>query len=69
MAAGVINLNKARKTKARQDKERQAAVNRAVHGLTKEERETFERTKSLEQSRLAAHELKPAGPDSTGTKK
>lgn len=33
-----INLNKARKAKARSDKEKKAAENRARHGLSKSEK-------------------------------
>ena len=36
--AEIINLNRARKAKARADKETTAAANRAKHGRTKAER-------------------------------
>ncbi len=39
MTAEIVNLRKARKSKVRADKERQAAENRAVHGRSKAERE------------------------------
>ncbi|MFM2043193.1 MAG: hypothetical protein RLY86_1769 [Pseudomonadota bacterium] len=37
--AEIINLNRARKARQRQDKAKQAASNRAKHGLTKAERQ------------------------------
>lgn len=38
MTAEIINLRHARKQKARQEKQRQASSNRALHGETKEHR-------------------------------
>ncbi len=38
MTAEIVNLRKARKAKARADKEQRAAENRAVHGRSKAEK-------------------------------
>lgn len=38
MTADIINLRRARKAKARHDKERDAAANRALHGVSNAER-------------------------------
>lgn len=38
MTAEIINLRRARKAKVRQDKERNAAANRALHGRSKAQR-------------------------------
>ena len=66
MPADLINLRKARKARARADKEAQAAENRAKFGRTKAERQTKSATDDLTRRRLDAHqrapESKPAKP-------
>ena len=47
--AKVVNLNRARKAKARQDQKTQAERNRSVHGRTKAEK----RAAQVERDRLA----------------
>ena len=49
MTADIINLRKARKQKARAEKVRQAAENRAKHGQTKAARRHEEANKVLEE--------------------
>lgn len=55
--ADIINLRQARKNKARADKDRQAAENRAKHGRTKGEKQreaadTARVQRTLDQSKL-----------------
>ena len=52
--ADIINLNRARKAKARADNETRAAVNRAKHGRTKAER--LSEKAEAERLRIAAEE-------------
>lgn len=52
MSADVINLRRARKQKARSERERQAEANRLRFGRSKEERQQEAATKSLEDRRL-----------------
>lgn len=59
MSAEIVNLNKARKAKARADKEATAAFNRAKFGRTKAERlheasEDERRRRELDGARRAA---------------
>lgn len=42
MSAEIVNLRRARKAKARAEKEREAAHNRVVHGRSKVERQLSE---------------------------
>ncbi len=42
MTAEIINLRRARKAKAREDREKEATANRAAFGRTKAEREAAE---------------------------
>jgi hypothetical protein len=53
--ADIINLRKARKAKARAEKEAEAAENRAKHGRPKEERSQSEAAKDLLDRKLDAH--------------
>ena len=55
MTANIINLRKARKAKARSDKESQAEVNRAKFGRTKAERQKSEADAALKGRRLEQH--------------
>ena len=59
MPADLINLRRARKARARADKEKQAAENRAKFGRTKAERQTTSATGDLERRQLDAHQLDP----------
>lgn len=52
MTAHIINLRKARKAKARAEKEKQAAENRVKFGRTKHERETAGAVMKIDTSRL-----------------
>lgn len=53
--AGIVNLRQVRKQKARADKERVAAENRATHGRTKAERERERLLDQKATSFLDAH--------------
>ena len=68
MTAEIVNLRKARKAKARADKERQAAENRAVHGRSKAEKERSSLDKARVRRELdgARREGKPGGPADDG---
>lgn len=57
MPAEIINLNKARKAKARAEKEEQASRNRAKFGRPKAEREKAEKILQIERSRLEGTKL------------
>jgi hypothetical protein len=50
--ASVVNLNRFRKTKKREEAQQRAAENRALHGRTKKERRDVEA-----ERRRAEHEL------------
>lgn len=69
MADNVVNLNRFRKQKAREEKAKQAAINRVKHGRTKAQKEReradlARATKLLEGKRLE-HD---AAPDDDGEK-
>jgi hypothetical protein len=53
--AEIVNLRQARKAKAREDKQEQAAANRAKFGRTKAERELEAARKSLADKALERH--------------
>ncbi len=55
MTAEITNLRKARKLRARAEKERQAAGNRAKFGRSKAERDKTDKLADLERGRLEAH--------------
>ncbi|MEQ1578396.1 MAG: DUF4169 family protein [Hyphomicrobium sp.] len=72
MTADIINLRKARKAKARVDKDKQTAQNRVRFGRTKAERECTSLVLNLERSRLdgAKRTMQESDPDddpNTGT--
>jgi hypothetical protein len=52
MSADVISLRRARKARARAEKEAQATQNRIAHGRTKAERRRVDAVKNLEEKRL-----------------
>ena len=54
--AEVINLNRARKARARSEARDQAVHNRVRHGLTKAEKALAEAERKLAQRRLDDHE-------------
>jgi hypothetical protein len=55
----VVNLNKYRKLKARQEKQRLAEQNRGKNGVSSSERSLRERKKALDEKRLEGHKLEP----------
>jgi hypothetical protein len=63
--AKVVNLNKFRKQKAKQDREKQAEVNRRLHGRTKAERlQELKQKQRLETAVDGARLETPKDPDS-----
>jgi hypothetical protein len=61
--AEIINLRKARKAKARADKDAEAAENRAKFGRPKEERSQSEAAKDLLDRKLDAHRREDDEPE------
>ena len=59
--AEIINLRRARKAKARAEKETEAAENRAKFGRPKEERSQSEAAKDLLDKKLDAHRREDDG--------
>lgn len=57
--AEIVNLRQARKHKARSEKERVAAENRAIHGRSKSERERESLVESKATTFLDAHRRSP----------
>lgn len=57
--ADVINLKQTRKAKARLEKEKQAAQNRALHGQTKAEKQKRKREAEKAARSLDGHKLDP----------
>lgn len=55
--AKIINLNKKRKAKKKEDKEKKAAENRIKYGRTKEERKLAEATAKKEERKLDGHQI------------
>ncbi len=53
--ADILNLNRARKAKAKADAKKQASENRISFGRTKAERSLEEARRSLEAERLEGH--------------
>ena len=66
MTADILNLRRARKVRAREDKERRAAGNRAAFGVPKAEREASRAREEQMTVRLEAHRREDAHPDETG---
>jgi hypothetical protein len=64
MSADVINLRRARKHKARADKDQQAAENRVRHGRTKAEKLALRREADLQRTRHEGHR-RPDAPSTT----
>jgi hypothetical protein len=57
--AEIVNLRRARKGKARAEKEKAAETNRAVHGVTKPVKKLAEARTAKEKRDFAAHKLEP----------
>jgi hypothetical protein len=55
--AEIVNLNRARKTKARAEKEKTAQANRVAHGTPKVLRKLSQAQKNKAEQRLAGHRL------------
>ncbi|HET7086549.1 MAG TPA: DUF4169 family protein [Rhizomicrobium sp.] len=55
--AEIVNLNRARKAKARSEKEKTAGANRVLHGTPKHLRKLSEARKDKAEQRLSAHRL------------
>ncbi len=56
--AEIVNLNRARKAKAKKDRVQTAAENRARFGRTKAERQREEKTSEIEHRKLDQHRRK-----------
>ena len=55
----IVNLRRARKRQASATAEREAAANRLVHGLGKDERRRLKAEREAEAKRLDGHQLGP----------
>jgi hypothetical protein len=55
----VVNLNKYRKKKAREAKEKLAQQRKLQHGLSGSERSLIEKKRELENKRIDGHKLDP----------
>jgi len=55
----VVNLNKYRKKKAREGKEKASPQRRVKHGLSNAERSLLEKKRELENKRIDGHKLEP----------
>jgi len=55
--ADVVNLNRWRKAKARDEKSKQAEVNRVAHGRTKAEKQAARQEEQRRQAELDGHKL------------
>ena len=63
MGAEIINLNRARKAKARADKEKTAEANRVLHGTPKAVRNLGEARKNKADQALSGHRLEKGDGD------
>jgi hypothetical protein len=61
--SNILSLSKARKAKARADKDATAEQNRILFGRTKAERQQAKAEKALADKRIEAHRLTPKDPD------
>lgn len=62
----IVNLNKKRKAKKKEDKEKTAVENRIKYGRTKEEKKLAEAAADIDERKLDGHELvkgEDNGPD------
>jgi len=67
MSAEIVNLRRARKARARTDREKEAEANRAKFGRTKAERRQSDAETELADKRLDALKLTPQGTDEDGS--
>jgi hypothetical protein len=61
--ADILSLSKARKAKARAEKDAAARQNRILFGRTKAEKLKDKAEAALAERRIGAHRLKPGEPD------
>ncbi len=61
--AEIVNLNRARKAKARAEKEKTAAANRVLHGTPKVVRNLAEARKDKADQSLSSHRLEKDADD------
>jgi hypothetical protein len=61
--AEIVNLNRARKAKARAEKARQAEANRVVHGTPKAIRKLSEAKNDKAEQALSGHQLNSSDDD------
>ena len=61
--AEIVNLNRARKAKARAEKARQAEANRVTHGTPKAIRKLSDAQKDKAEQRLSSHRLEKGEDD------
>lgn len=61
--AEIVNLNRARKAKARAEKARQAEANRVTHGTPKAIRKMSDAQKDKAEQRLSGHRLEKGEDD------
>jgi hypothetical protein len=61
--SNILSLSKARKAKARADKDATAEQHRILFGRTKAERQQAKAEKALADKRIEAHRLTPKDPD------
>ena len=61
--AEIVNLNRARKAKARTEKGRQAEANRVTHGTPKAIRKLSQAKKDKAEQRLSGHKLNSSDDD------
>lgn len=59
MTADIVNLRRARKAKARVDRGREAAANRAAFGRSKAEKEKTGAARRLAERKIDAHRREP----------
>ena len=64
--ADIINLRRARKAKARAEKEAEASENRARFGRTRREQMSTDATRDLQDRKLDAHRRDGPGEDPAG---
>ena len=56
----IVNLRRARKRQAHEAAECEAAANRLLHGLPKDERRRLNAERDVEAKRLDGHRLRPS---------
>ncbi|MDQ7080504.1 MAG: DUF4169 family protein [Paracoccaceae bacterium] len=53
----IVNLRRARKQRARQERQRRADANAALHGISKSARDADSKAEALREARLEGHVL------------